>query len=463
MTVASAIAALNPNLWYKLDEPSGTTASNSGSLANNGTYSGTYQQGVPGPEIGTLATRLFATGQVVSIAMDLTAYADVTLMFIAANEASGTNSTPYPIVSIGDVSNRFSRGPVIWDNHNVTGEPNYLARWNVATQISGQTAVPRKLWHQVAVTFATGTNGEKLYIDGVLSQQATPSTTVACLNTDPLLIKCDEPIVIAHVCFWNRVLTQVELQTISTQISNWNYNVPINTPQAGGGGGGGLTPEQATQLSEIDTKTDDIPGLVDASTYISDTVNEINGKVDALTDLTTVMQGTVDNTNSQVATIAEIILPALQAKVDEIWQNTKRELQTLAGIGISTPTGSLLAHPDDNFLRRSSDYFDISGDGFLEGFGIGHMTGIYGLMWDVETEPPEYGLRVGFIPEYIGRLVQFSAWYYNADEEIIYVAEIQDFRYKAFLWKWTQPFPVQIRYSVTPGFVLRCYWWVFQT
>src|SRR5262249_41112442 len=77
-------------------------------------------------------------------------------------------------------------------------------------------------------------------------------------------------------------LTQTQIQSVSSQLAQWPYTVPINLPPPAPSGGGGLTSDQAAQLTDIQTKVADIPGLVDASNFISSTVNTILGKVNQI-------------------------------------------------------------------------------------------------------------------------------------------------------------------------------------
>lgn len=458
MSIATAIAATSPNLWYKLDETSGTTAVNAGSLSNNGTYSGSLAQGVEGPENGTFATRLFSTGQVVSAAMDISVVRDLSLGMWVSTDSSATLGTHFPIVSIGDVSNRLNRGPQLYEAHTTIGQPIFGGAWRPPGGAQQTAGEPRKFWHWVVLTVTQSTAIARIYVDLIAPLSAGLGSTVAALLTDPLLIRSDEPLVIAHVCFWNRVLSQAEINSVSNQVAPWPYTVPINTPPEGGGGGGGLTPDQATQLAEIDTKTDDIPGLVDAVNFISDTVNTTQGLVDEIHSWVSEIRDDVGLIKSAVDHISGEQLVNISDQVLGVSEKVQRVFQTAAGVGLSTPLGSLIAHPDPNFLSYSAETFLLSGRGELTPPTGPFATRPYGIAWDATTVPPSAGLRDGSNVEFINRLVQFCPMYPEAGSGILYIPEVADFRYKAFYWLWQRYTPQVLQYDVSPGFELTCRW-----
>lgn len=458
MSIASAISALSPNLWYKLDSDTGSTVVNSGSLSNNGSLSGSYDFLSPGPELGTHGLRLYSTGQCVSAAMDLAGLANVTLAMWVSCDATGTTSTNYPVLGIGDVANRMARGPLIYENHSTVGQPQFWGRWAADLGLGVTLTEPRKFWHWIAWTWTTGTSNAKSYLDGQLISTRTTSGIVAALNTDPLLLRSDEPMVVTHACFWNRVLSATELLSVASEIAPWPYTVPINQPPDGGGGGGGLTPAQDTTLTEIDTKTDDIPGLVAASTYISDTVNVINGYVQDTNTRVQELQTQVASLQGAVDGILASIGAELEAKVDEIRTGITKNLVTAEGSILSSAVGGLIAHPDPAYLHETATSFTLSGRGIADPPGPLGFANVYGIRWRATTIPTQAGLRDGTVREFIHRLVQFALWYPDSTTLDNDVWDVHDSRFEEYTWLWQRYHPWEIRYDVCPGFVLTCHW-----
>ena len=62
--ISTAVLADAPVVYWKLDDPNGPAASDSSGNGNPGVYSGTFQLGKPGPEVGTNAA-LFQDGALV--------------------------------------------------------------------------------------------------------------------------------------------------------------------------------------------------------------------------------------------------------------------------------------------------------------------------------------------------------------------------------------------------------------
>ena len=351
--ITDAIAATSPSIWYRLDESSGTTAANSGSQVNDGTYSGSFELQLQGPEPDTSCARLFLGGQVVSGQMDLSSMVGQTLGFWASMPATTPISTFFPIVGIGNPADRLARGPLISEQHSIMGQPVYYGQYRTSTTVSGGPNQRYDFWHWICVTYATGTNNVKMFVDGTNVSNTTLSSPVNPLATDPLLIKCDEPIVLTHVCWWGGVLTPTQVGSIWSAYAQWPYAFPGNQAPPEGGGGGGLTPEQATQLNEIDTKTDDIPGLVDASNFISDTVNHIKGVTDAMAGkVDQVLTDTTNIVNSLFPQLADV-LNDIGASIVDVANRVTGTLQDGAEL-VQKTVGELLSQRSDSSLATNS-------------------------------------------------------------------------------------------------------------
>lgn len=353
MTIATAIAALSPSIWLKLDETSGTTAANGGSRTDVGTYSGSYQQGMPGPETGTFATRLFSGGQIQLGPMDISGFPDQTLACWVSMDASGTVNTNYPIVTIGDTANRLNRGPQLVENHTAIGGVRYLGRYSTQNGASVIPADPNHGWHFLVVTFHNASQSMITYIDGVAPAGITPLGTNPLIG-DPLLIRCDEPCVIAHVCWFGGVLTQTQIQTVSGQLAQWPYTLPINTPPdlSGGGGGGGLTTDQAAQLARVDTNTDTGGAIqTDLNTLLSNWAGYTGVTLPSLNSLLNAIHTDTQN-------IVNTLFPALETPLNYI-QDTVTNILNGITTTISNAAGSVGQTLGDFFAQHSHDEFGV--------------------------------------------------------------------------------------------------------
>jgi len=380
--------------------------------------------------------------------------ASLTVGLWLSTAADGPTNTTIPIFSIGDVTNRLARGIVLWDNHSVVGMPTYFGRWNT-TSSAGQSP-PRNptFWHWVVLQIRLAPNQTQVYVDNTFSSAASMGSIVPALSTDPLLISSTESISVAHVCFWNRALTLAEIQSVSNEHAPWPFTEPVNTPPQSGGGGGGLTEEQATQLSQIDTKTDDIPGMVDALEYITDVVNVLStvttttdDKVDALDGK---MNEALGHLNTLLAVTSEQVLP----NIAEVRDFVSRLLYSAGGIALNAGVGSLIAHPDPNLLHESVEEYLISGQGTLPSPGPLNYGNVYAVRWRTVEQPAGAGVRYGVVPEFTRRLVQWALYYTDVGSLVSYPQVIADFTFESYTYYWPRYAPTEIAYHVAPGFVL---------
>lgn len=389
MTIASAITALSPNLWLQLNETTGSTAANSGSLSTVGTYSGTLGRGVDGPEVNTLATRLYSGGQVLTGGMDVTTLGNMTIMFWAATDASGPLNTANPLVSLGDAANRMSRGWVVWEQHASVGSPNWRAQWNPTNgSFTGVIGQPLLFWHHYAFSFQTGTSGIKSYVDGALATSSTPGTATPALSTDGILIASVEPFVIAHVAFWYSALTQVQIQTVSSQAGSWPYSPPINTPGGDGGGGGGTTTDDlAAQIAAVQADVDTL--LANWTAYNSTTLPSLQDVLNGISaQVASVKTDTGNIVNSLFPQLADV-LNDVGAAITDVANRVTGTLQDGADL-VQRTVGELLSQRDESSLTSSSPLgsptcspinLDIAG------------SRVYGIRLEITAYPEEWKFR----------------------------------------------------------------------
>lgn len=348
-TVQEAILALSPTLYWPLDTGNADGALDLSGNLHNAVLGGTYDFNVTGVENDRNAVRMYSDAAIRSTELGLTAVADFTLMLWASVPAAGGIATFQRILSIGDRPNPTTRGYMI--EYQSTAANSGTFAFAAAASLNPQAAVPNPTvgWHHIAITYTVSGTARRIYMDGNVTL-TTAAVTVAPQSADVFAFQPVVSIVGAHTAFWNRALSQTEIQSISSLRAQWPMDLPANTqpdvPPVTVEGGG-LTPEQAAQLDAVDTKTDDIPGLVAAATYISDTVNTILGKVNSL-------QSDTAQLLSNWAGYTSVTLPSLQDMLNNISAGVS---STLDGITttVSTGTGDVLAKVGE-LLKPISKY-----------------------------------------------------------------------------------------------------------
>lgn len=462
MTITEKIAATNPSIWFKLDTPQTGTVVNSGTMNNNATLSGTFDFLSNGPEIGSKGLRLYSGAQLVTGQMDISSFVPSSMGLWISSYADGVINQSFPILGIGDVNNRLNRGPLILESHSSIGTPRYQFKYGTPSN-TASVATDLMHWHWVVFTWDTGTSNLKIYIDNQAAVVATASGIVNPVATDPLLVRCDESVAVAHVCWWGTVLNQTQILSIANERAIWPPTDPVNTPRSTTGGGGGtIPPDTQDQLDRIEGYTDDIPGLVDASTYISSQVNIIKGTTDAIYSIVQEIKADTELIKNALANPAPIVGMALELTSQEILESVRRDFTGVAAGFASTPVGLFIQHPDQRVLSWDDTTFLLSGRGERAVPHLGEEWGVYGIQWDATTVPPEAGLRDGYMTEFIGRLVQFCPLYPEFQNGFLYIPEVADFRYSTYYYLWQQYAPQIIGYDVTPGFELTCRWIVLR-
>ena len=353
MSIASAIAATSPNLWWKLDEASGAVANNSGSLANNGTFTGDYQRGVAGPETGTLATRFYLNCRVLSLAMDLNTFHDLSIGFWVATQAAEVSVAARNMAGIGDPTSPATRGPRIYENHSTQQIPIYATQWPISDTAQRTAPIDYRNWHWVCATYGSAI-GIRLYIDtGAPSIVGNPFG--ATLNlADPFWLIAETPFVMAHACVWLRTLASSEITAIANEQSTMPWEYPINTPypSASGGGGGGLTGDQAAQLARIDDNTD-------ATSALQTGVNTLLSNWAGYTGVTLPsLQDTLDAISGQVTGVQD----TLNGWVTGLWTDVQNAIQNVLDnvqATIPGPAGDVLTGIGHLFSPTSMDQIGL--------------------------------------------------------------------------------------------------------
>lgn len=431
MPLDTAIRALNPVYYWHFGDAAGSTTAHDEIGVTNLTVTGTDPFHVVGPEVGSFGARLWSDTIMLGPNWGVGAWASFSLMLMATVPANGSPPAPVDFMGIGDPANRHVRG--MYFQHYSTAPDS------AATRISGSLnslpaaiAQPTQTWHLWTWISQLSPQLQGFYDNGTLVASQTFNPGVAPLATDRLWLQSANPIVVAHLAWFPRVLNQAEVQTVSNQVLPWPYQQPINLPSTWLAGGFDPT-IQPVIIAPTDTVTQDLKAQLQAHD---------------------------DKLQAQLPAIAQIpaLLPAVKTVTDQIPAWLTRAFQTVGGLVLQTPIGGLISHPDPNILSLSPEPFVISGRGALSGIPPFNFAGIYGIAWAATGVPLSAGLRDGAVQEYSLRLVQFGVQYFDHNVSNLYVGELVDFHQDNYLWQWTRYNPHQLLYDVTPGFELTCWW-----
>lgn len=158
----AAVYADDPDLYWRLAESSGTTASDSGRAANPGTYRNGVTLGAAGALSGNTAARFDGTNQ---FAASNAAFSDPSTYTTEAWFRTSTDAGG-KIIGFGDNPDGSSGS---YDRHvylQNDGKVVFGAWTGVANTITTSAAYNDDAWHHVVATQSS--NGMKLYVDGSL-------------------------------------------------------------------------------------------------------------------------------------------------------------------------------------------------------------------------------------------------------------------------------------------------------
>jgi hypothetical protein len=137
--------------------------------------------------------------------------------------------------------------------------------------------------------------------------------------------------------------------------------------------------------------------------------------------------------------------------LDTTQQAVQQGLQTATGAILSTPIGSIIAHPDVRFLNFHTPCTTLTGRGRLSPPGPVGFGNVYGIVTSFEVVPEGFGLRDGLVQEYLTRVVQLVAFTKTNDATTEYITEVHDVNADGEVWLWSLYDPSSVGYDVTPG------------
>src|SRR3954452_10231078 len=171
----TAVTVDAPYLYWRLDETSGTAIDDSGTGNHDGTLIGpTYTLG----QAGALAAQTRSTSMgVTSARINSNSLLASQTPFSVEAWVRTSSSTGGPIVVFGNKNGSTSSTTL---DRALYLAPNGKVMFGVGstkTAIASNAAINNNAWHHVVATYATGTGGMKLYVDG--AQQTLTGTATA--------------------------------------------------------------------------------------------------------------------------------------------------------------------------------------------------------------------------------------------------------------------------------------------
>lgn len=161
MTISSAILALNPTLYWKLDDGTGPAASDSSGNGNPGIYYGQFALHQPGPEVGTFSAAFIGGGGCRTNGQSPRHVRDYSMLVFVANELVMVQNGGVVYNGNGQIDGAGA----IWAPANAINQPIELLHGG-----QGQTAALGALnaltWHMVAVSESAAGNAI-VWVDNV--------------------------------------------------------------------------------------------------------------------------------------------------------------------------------------------------------------------------------------------------------------------------------------------------------
>ena len=324
MTLQSAIAALNPRNYWVLNETSGAYFADIGSSPQTMSILGdTAGIGAVGPELGSYALRVFNAMSAISGALSISAWGDFSIQAMVSIPSNGAPSTATPMFGFGDINNPATRGfRVMQQSSSAQSANTYLAF--SGNSFVGGLAWPQSNWHLWTWSFTLSPNMVHPYIDGVALTPTAGASGTAPLSTDTMWIKSTAPVVIAHLAYWTRALSQTEVQTVSNQMQAWPYQTPINVPLTTGSTTVDLTPV-----------TDDTATIIANQSTFMPQITTIVGTTNTIQTTTTTIQTDTHN-------LVNTLFPQLADELNAIMSAVTATLTGAAG-AISKTLGDLFS------------------------------------------------------------------------------------------------------------------------
>lgn len=392
--IRDAHIATDPWLYYPLDDG---TLVDIGSNSHTAALSGDTDLNALGVVRDELALHMGTTGAITSDTLGMNTLGDFSMgcYFMMAPISAWNAYRPLMTIGLAGTTVGSGWGGGLGVNGVSGATPTPLGvGWPSSNFASGAAvSQPVGFWHHLAMTYTASSRSVTCFTDGAAgSATIMPITTQPFRVSDRLVVSWPfGQCVISHVAFWRFLVTPAMFASIGGFSSNWPPNQQIQVGGGGGGDGGGggtvlLGDPQAGQLTDIQTKVADIPGLVDAVNFISDTVNHIKG----ITDDTNVKVGQIQ---TDVGNIVNTLFPQLAdvlndigAQVTQILDGITSTITNLAGT-VTTTIGKFFDQHSKDVLGQ----FNPTGGPTCEqiDWNIGGAS-YFGVTLTITTRPQRF-------------------------------------------------------------------------
>ena len=207
MSISSAILALSPLWYWKLDDASGPAAADSSGNSRPGAYYGGFGLRKPGPESGTYCAQFFQGGARKLAPSYITSGQTMTLMCWAAIGAvdSGLH------IMLANASSTAG-GSMIHQPSNGGIVQFGVTKNNISNTLLNAYSLDLS-WHHYAVVF-TGT-GVTIYVDGVAMGSVAGAVNAFNSGVD-LSVAGSLYGYVAHFAGWNSALTVGQISGVTS-------------------------------------------------------------------------------------------------------------------------------------------------------------------------------------------------------------------------------------------------------
>ncbi|ROR90913.1 signal peptidase I [Nocardioides aurantiacus] len=167
----TAVLADSPSFFWRLDETSGTVVDDETTANNDGTLSGSYAWGQPGALDSEAQERSLSLSSAV---INGNAQVAGPARFSLEAWIKTTTSTGGRILGFGNATGQNASSTIDRQLYVGANGRVYLGVGSARTTVVSNAALNDGAWHHLVGTYVTGTNGMRLYVDGV--QQTVTAT-----------------------------------------------------------------------------------------------------------------------------------------------------------------------------------------------------------------------------------------------------------------------------------------------
>lgn len=208
MSIATAILADIPQVYWPLDDATGPAAADASGFGRSGAYGGSFTLLQPGPEVGTFAALLASQGNVASIATTPVAVRPWTLdCWIATPILPSTNQ------SVLSNANGAVNGETQFITPGATFWNSAVVRQGVAFGANAPIFVYDSAYHHLGFS-ADAAGNVIIYLDGT-AVQTQAGQTINATNAGTVFqvgsTAVHNPMYVAHAAIYNTQLSGVRM------------------------------------------------------------------------------------------------------------------------------------------------------------------------------------------------------------------------------------------------------------